>query len=156
LPTDYTLQAGDLVISDMVPYLQGYWADTCSTYVVGGVGAVNDEHRRIHKISNDAFLKGLDAARPGVTGGELDDLVRGYVRRQGYEYPHHTGHGLGVSNHEEPRFIIGGRTVLQPGMVCVLEPGVYIEGFGGVRQERMFLITEAGAELLSFNSLELA
>jgi Xaa-Pro aminopeptidase len=132
-PTDYVLRAGDLIISDMVPYLQGYWGDTCSTYVVGGASAVSDEHRRLHRISRDAFLKGLDAVRPGITGGELDDLLRGYVRQHGYEYPHHTGHGLGVSNHEEPRIIIGGQTALQPGMVCVMEPGVYVQGFGGVR-----------------------
>lgn len=156
MPGRYELQSGDLLISDMVPYYDGYWGDTCSTFVVGGETAVTDEHRRLHQIARDAFLKGLDAVKPGITGGELDDLVRGYVRQQGYEYPHHTGHGLGVSNHEEPRIIISGPTVLQPGMVVVMEPAVYVPGVGGVRQERMFMVTADGAELLSHNSLDLA
>ena len=156
LPTSYVLATGDLVISDMVPYYQGYWGDTCSAFVVGGESAISEEHRRIHRIARDAFMKGLEAARPGITGGQLDDLVRGTIRQQGYEYPHHTGHGVGVSNHEEPRIIIGGQSVLEPGMVCVLEPGVYVEGFGGIRQERMFLVTQDGAELLSHNPFELS
>jgi len=101
-------------------------------------------------------MVGLEAVRPGVTGGQLDEIVRGYIRQQGYEYPHHTGHGVGVSNHEEPRIIIGAQTVLEPGMVCVFEPGVYVEGFGGVRQERMFLVTNDGAELMTHNSFELS
>jgi Xaa-Pro aminopeptidase len=156
MPTNYALAKGDVLISDMVPYYQGYWGDTCSTFVVGGEGAITEEHIRMHRISRHAFMRGFDAAKPGMTGGQLDDLVRGYVRQHGHEYPHHTGHGVGVSNHEEPRIIIGGPTVLEPGMVCVLEPAVYIEGFGGVRQERMFLITQDGAELISHNPFELS
>jgi Xaa-Pro dipeptidase len=156
MPTDYVLKPGDLIISDMVPYYQGYWGDSCSAFVVGGASAITDKHREMHQIARDAYMKGFEAVKPGVTGGQLDDLIRGYVRQQGYEYPHHTGHGLGVSNHEEPRIIIGGQTELEPGMVVVFEPGVYVEGFGGVRQERMFVVTETGAELLAHNSFELA
>jgi Xaa-Pro dipeptidase len=156
MPGSYEVKAGDLLISDMVPYLDGYWGDTCSTFVVGGTSAITDEHRRLHKIAHDAFMKGLDAIRPGVSAGELDEIVRGYVRDHGHEYPHHTGHGLGVSNHEEPRIIIGAGTVLQAGMVMVLEPAVYVPEVGGVRQERMILVTESGAELLSTNSFDLA
>lgn len=155
MPTDYALKPGDLIISDMVPYLEGYWGDTCSTFVVGGEAAINEQARQMHAISRDAFMRGFEAARPGVTGGELDALVRGYVRDQGYEYPHHTGHGIGVSNHEEPRIIIDSQTVLEPGMVVVLEPAVYVPGVGGVRQERMFVITDDGADLLSHNAFEL-
>ncbi len=156
MPTSYILERGDLIISDIVPYYRGYWGDSCSTFVVGGADAITAEHRRIHQISRDAFMKGLDAIKPGVTGGQIDRLIRDYIRQQGYEYPHHTGHGVGVSNHEEPRFIIGGQTVLEPGMVCAIEPGVYIEGYGGVRQERMILVTDNGAELISHNTFELS
>jgi Xaa-Pro aminopeptidase len=63
---------------------------------------------------------------------------------------------LGVSNHEEPRIIVDAPMVLEPGMVIALEPAVYVEGFGGVRQERMILVTRDGAELLTNNSFELA
>jgi len=156
MPTGYSLQRGDMLINDMVPYYRGYWGDTCSTYVIGGESAISEQHRKIHQVSRDAFMKGLESVKPGITGGQLDAIVRGYVQQQGYDYPHHTGHGIGVSNHEEPRIIVNSMTTLEPGMVCVFEPGVYIEGFGGVRQERMFLVTEDGAELLSHNSFDLA
>jgi Xaa-Pro aminopeptidase len=156
MPTNYATQAGDLIISDMVPYLNGYWGDTCSTYVVGGESAITDEHRRMRQIADDAFREGFEAAKPEVTAGELDQIVRGYLERYGYTYAHHTGHGIGVSNQDEPRIIINGPTVLEAGMVIVLEPPVYQPGFGGLRLERMFLITETGAELLSHNSFDLA
>jgi Xaa-Pro aminopeptidase len=155
-PSAYVLQAGDLVISDMVPYYGGYWGDSCSTYVVGGTDAVTAEHRRIHQISRDAFMTGFDAIKPGLTGGQIDSIVRDHVKQHGYDYPHHTGHGVGVSNHEEPRLVIDSQTVLEAGMVLLMEPAVYIPGYGGVRQERMVLVTEQGAEFLSLNSFELA
>jgi Xaa-Pro dipeptidase len=140
----------------MVPYLHGYWGDTCSTYVVSGESAITEAHRRIHRIARDAFYRGLEAIKPGITSGQLDAVVRDYVHRQGYDYPHHTGHGLGVSNHEEPRIIKDAPMVVEPGMVIVFEPAVYVQGFGGVRQERMILVTSDRAELLTANSFELA
>lgn len=153
MPTNEVLQAGDLIISDMVPYFDGYWADSCSTFAVGGV--VTDVARRMHAISRDAFERGFEAARPGITGGALVEIVQGEVKRAGFVYDHHTGHGVGVSNHEEPRITPGSETVLEPGMVVLLEPGVYTPGVGGCRQERMFRITENGAELMTHNPLEL-
>lgn len=156
MPTGAVLAKGDMLINDMVPYYKGYWGDTCSTYVVGGESAITEAQRKIHRVSRDAFQKGFDAIKPGVTGGQLDSVMRDYVRQQGYDYPHHSGHGLGVSNHEEPRIIVDAPMVLEPGMVIALEPAVYVENFGGVRQERMILVTQDGAELLTKNSFELA
>ena len=156
MPTDYVSQEGDLVISDIVPYHNAYWGDTCSSYVVGGEAAVTDQHRAMHKIAHDAFLKGFEASKPGAKAGDIDALVRGYIQDHGYTYGHHTGHGLGVSNQDEPRIIIDGPTILEAGMVVVIEPPVYQEGFGGLRLERMYQITDSGAELMSHNSLDLA
>jgi Xaa-Pro dipeptidase len=156
MPTDYIPQRGDLLISDMVPYYNGYWGDSCSSYVVGGENAITDTHRAMLKIALEAFEIGFAASRPGVTAGEIDALVRGHIAKQGYQYPHHTGHGLGVSNHEEPRIIIDGPTTLEAGMVMVIEPPVYQEGFGGLRLERMYLIKDDGAELIAHNPFDLA
>lgn len=153
MPTNDVLHEGDLIISDMVPYFDGYWADSCSTFAVGRV--VTDEARRMHSIARDAFERGFAAARPGITGGALAAIVQGEVQRAGFDYDHHTGHGVGVSNHEEPRITPGSETVLEPGMVVLLEPGVYTPGVGGCRQERMFRITDDGAELMTHNPLEL-
>jgi Xaa-Pro aminopeptidase len=142
-----------LIISDMVPCLDGYWADSCSTFAVGGV--VTDQARAMHAIAREAFERGFEAIRPGITGDELATIVQGAVRGHGYDYWHHTGHGVGVSNHEEPRITPGSATVLAPNMVVLLEPGVYVEGFGGCRQERMIRVTDDGAELMTNNPLTL-
>ncbi len=155
-PSGYVLKQGDLVISDMVPYYNGYWGDSCSSFVVGGAEAVTSEQQRMQQIAKEAFFKGLEAVKPGLTGGELDAIVRGHIQRYGYDYPHHTGHGVGSSNHEQPRIIPGSPHVLEAGNVILLEPGIYIEGYGGVRQERMILVKEDGGEMLSQNPLELA
>ncbi len=156
MPTDYIVQRGDLIISDMVPYYNGYWGDSCSSYVVGGEDAITDKHRAMHKIALEAFEIGFEASKPGVTAGEIDALVRGHIAKHAYQYAHHTGHGVGVSNQDEPRIIINGPTTLEAGMVVVIEPPVYQEGFGGLRLERMYLIKEDGPELLSHNPFDLA
>jgi Xaa-Pro dipeptidase len=156
LPTDYVPQRGDLIISDIVPYYNGYWGDSCSSYVVGGADAVTDAHRAMHTIALEAFEIGFAASKPGVTAGEIDALVRGHIAKNGYQYAHHTGHGVGVSNQDEPRIIIDGPTPLEAGMVVVIEPPVYQEGFGGLRLERMYLIQADGAELIAHNPFDLA
>ncbi len=156
MPTDYVTQAGDLIISDMVPYYDGYWGDTCSSFVVGGEDTITAEHRKKRQIAEDAFNIGFEAVKPGVSAGEIDRVVRGYIEKQGYTYPHHTGHGLGVSNQDEPRIIIDATLPLEENMVIVLEPPVYVPDFGGVRLERMFRVTVDGAVLISHNSFDLA
>ncbi len=156
MPTDYITEAGDLIISDMVPYYGGYWGDTCSSYVIGGESAITDIHRKMRQIAEDAFNLGFETAKPGVTAGAMDRVVRDYLDKQGYTYPHHTGHGLGVSNQDEPRIIIHATMPLAENMVVVLEPPVYEPGYGGLRLERMFRITADGAELMSHNSFDLA
>ncbi len=156
MPTDYVPKIGDLLISDVVPYLNGYWGDSCSTYVVGGENAITDRHRAMHALALEAFEMGFEASKPGVTAGEIDALVRGHIAKHGYEYPHHTGHGVGVSNQDEPRIIIDGPTRLEAGMVMVIEPPVYVPGYSGLRLERMYLINEDGAELMSHNPFDLA
>jgi len=156
MPTDYVTQPGDLIISDMVPYYGGYWGDTCSSFVVGGEDAITDKQRKMRQLANDAFDIGFAAARPGVSAGEIDRIVREYLEKHGYTYPHHTGHGIGVSNQDEPRIIINAALPLEENMVVVIEPPVYEAGYGGLRLERMFRITADGAELMSHNSFDLA
>ncbi len=145
-PSTRRLRRGDLVICDLVPRIDGYWGDSCSTISVGGA---SEEHRRLHRIVMTALQKGIESVRPGVSAMELDKIVRGEIRRHGYDYPHHTGHGLGVTYHEEPRIYPSSNTQLKPGMVLALEPGVYINGIGGIRLEDIILVTEDGGEVLT-------
>jgi Xaa-Pro dipeptidase len=145
-PGARVLRDGDLTIVDLVPRLAGYYGDSCSTIAVGDVPA---EVRSAHARCGEALERGLAALEPGKIAGDLDALVR-----KGLDYPHHSGHGLGVSAHEEPRIVPGSETVLAPGMFVALEPGTY-PGPWGMRLERIALITETGCEILSQHDLAL-
>jgi Xaa-Pro aminopeptidase len=145
-PGERALAEGDLVLCDLVPRHRGYWGDSCATF---GVGVPAESAQAKHQRVRDALGRGLDAIRPGVRAGEVDELVRA-----GLAYEHHTGHGLGTSWHEEPRIVPGGTTVLEADMVVALEPAVY-EGDEGVRVEQVVLVREDGCELLSRHAIDL-
>jgi Xaa-Pro aminopeptidase len=145
-PGERVLTEGDLVLCDLVPRLRGYWGDSCATFALGTPSATAQaKHARV----TDALARGLDAIRPGLVASALDELVRADLG-----YPHHTGHGLGASWHEEPRIVPGGRTVLEAGMVVALEPAVYA-GDEGLRVEQVVLVTDHGCERLSGHALGL-
>jgi Xaa-Pro dipeptidase len=146
-PGSYVLQEGDPVMADIVPRLDGYWGDICGGHFVGDP---SPEMARIWRIARETLRRGADAVRPGVTARDLDALMRNAIRDMGYEaYPHHSGHGLGTSFHEEPRIVpYNGRT-LEPGMIVALEPGIYLPGIGGVRLEDVVLVTADGCEVLT-------
>ncbi len=147
LPGDYVLQAGDAVIADIVPRLDGYWGDNAGTHFVGEPGA---ELRHVYQVVLEALRKGIAAVRPGVRCCDLDDMLRSAIRAQGYEpYPHHSGHGLGTTFHEEPRIVPYNTLALQPGMILAIEPGIYLPGLGGVRLEDALLVTSDGCEVLT-------
>jgi Xaa-Pro dipeptidase len=145
-PTPRIVRDGELAIVDLVPRLAGYFGDSCSTIAVGDVPA---DVRSAHARCSEALERGLAALAPGLVAGDVDALVRA-----GLDYPHHSGHGVGVAPHEEPRIIPGGDTVLAPGMVVALEPGTY-PGPWGMRLERLSLITDTGCEILSAHDLSL-
>jgi Xaa-Pro aminopeptidase len=140
------LREGDLVLCDLVPRRQGYWGDCCATFALGepSPGA-----REKHRIARERLERVLEAVRPGAVAGELDTLAR-----DGLDYPHHSGHGLGADWHEEPRIVPGSETVLEAGMVVAFEPGVYAPA-EGARVEQVVLVTDDGCEILSGHELEL-
>ncbi len=146
-PGTRLLAEGDLVLCDLVPRRAGYWGDSCATFAVGEPSVTA---RAKHRDAAEALARGIEAVRPGLRAADLDELVRA-----GLDYPHHTGHGLGTSWHEEPRIVPDGETVLEAGMVLALEPAVYA-GDEGVRVEQVVLVTEDGCELLSGHSINLS
>jgi Xaa-Pro aminopeptidase len=153
-PQHYELHTGDLLVSDLLPQWQGYWADSCSSIVVGNDPRV--EQMRLHRIVREALEVGINEARPGIMAGELDRRIRAVVNRYGYDYPHHSGHGIGVSLHEPPYIWLDAPTILMEGMVIALEPGIYIPEYGGIRQEISMVIEVDGARVLSHNVLTLS
>ncbi len=146
-PSARVLQAGDAVLFDFVPRLNGYWGDCCATWFVGESSAAL---KRMRQVSHDALRYGIDAVKPGLRARDLNALIRVQVQDAGYEpYPHHTGHGVGAAYHEAPRIVPYESMMLEAGMVIALEPGVYVPGVGGARMEDVLLVTHDGCEVLT-------
>lgn len=148
-PTGRVLKAGDLFIFDLWTTTTGYWADTCRTFVVGG--SPTAEHTRLHEAVLSAIDAGEQLLRPGTSARDVYQAMAEAFEARGLgdRFPHHGGHGIGLYAHEAPFFIPASEEVLEEGMVCTLEPGVYLPGIGGVRSEDNYLITATGFENLT-------
>ncbi|MEA2536369.1 MAG: Xaa-Pro dipeptidase [Chloroflexota bacterium] len=144
-PTDRRIGLDEPIIADLVPRIDGYWGDTCSTIVVGRSSAA---FRTMLGVVRNALETGAERLRPGIVAGDLDAAIRGVVERGGYRYEHHSGHGLGTAAHEAPRVVPGSTDVIAPGMVVSLEPGAYSPEIGGARLEWTFLVGSDGCEPL--------
>jgi len=146
-PEAYTLDEQGSIIIDLSTLDQGYWSDSCATYYAGGPTA---EQRTTHRVVADALDYAIQLVKPGVRANTIDRKVREFIANAGYPiYPHHTGHGVGVSGHEEPRITPYNEQILEEGMVIMLEPGIYIPGKVSVRLEDALLVTADGAEILT-------
>ncbi len=153
-PTLNKVSPGDFLTFDFGARYEGYCSDETRTFVIG---PLDKKHEEIYKIVLEAQLAGLEAAKPGVPGKAVDAAARKVIEDAGYgEYfGHGTGHGVGLAVHEGPSAGKKGETLLEPGMVITVEPGIYIPGFGGCRIEDLVVITENGKEILSASPKEL-
>lgn len=148
------LEKGDFITLDFGAYYNGYVSDITRTVALGEPA---DKLKEIYQIVLEAQLRGIAGIKPGITGKEADALTREYITEQGYGdyFGHSTGHGIGLEVHEEPGLSMRSSTILEPGMVVTVEPGIYIAGLGGVRIEDDILITKDGNELLTHSPKEL-
>jgi len=147
-PRNRRLEPGDPVVADIAPRVAGYWGDSCNTLVVGG--EPSDEQRRVLRAAQAGIDEARASLRPGITAAAFDAGVRRAVAAAGgADYAHHSGHGIGCSVHENPRLVPGDTTVLEPGMVIMVEPATYLPGVASARLEWMFLVTDDGNEVLS-------
>ncbi|MCK9524882.1 MAG: Xaa-Pro peptidase family protein [Limnochordia bacterium] len=153
-PGQRIFSVGDFVVFDFGCIVNGYCSDMTRTLVIG---EPEEKHLLIYDLVLEAQLKSLEAVGPGRTGAEVDAIARDIISEAGYgEYfGHGLGHSLGLEVHENPRLSKNDQTVLKPGMIVTVEPGVYLPGFGGVRIEDLVLVTENGKEVLSSTFKEL-
>ncbi len=114
-------------------------------------GKLSAKLRRVYSVVLEAQSKAIAAIRPGTTAKEVDAVARGIITDAGLgrRFTHGLGHGIGLNVHESPRLSALSDTVLQPGMVVTVEPGVYLPGWGGVRIEDDVLVTRRGCEVLT-------
>lgn len=146
-PLDVTIQPGDSFVVDLSTQLDGYWSDSCATCYAGEPSA---RQAALHRTVAEALDLAISLVRPGAISGAIDRQVRAFIAGAGYPvYFHHTGHGVGVSGHEEPRIVPYSEIPLAPGMVVMVEPGVYFPDETAIRLEHALLVTETGAELLT-------
>lgn len=142
------LRTGDLVLIDLGVQLDGYQSDMTRTFFYGPPeGPMVDVLESVHR----AYELGVSLCRPGSLTTDIDDQVRKSLDHDGYGefFNHNLGHGIGLQLHEAPYFRKGDAVVLQEGMLLTIEPGVYLQGKGGVRLENTVLITQNGAKVLS-------
>ncbi|SNZ10748.1 Xaa-Pro aminopeptidase [Terribacillus aidingensis] len=148
------IQKGELVTLDYGALYNGYCSDITRTFAVG---EISEKLREIYDIVLEANLRGVAGVKPGITGKEADALTRDYITEKGYGqyFGHSTGHGLGMDVHESPALSFRSDTVLKPGMVVTVEPGIYIPEVGGCRIEDDLVLTADGSERLTFSTKDL-
>jgi Xaa-Pro aminopeptidase len=153
-PTARPIGANEILLIDMGASRDGYASDMTR---VLHLGRESRETARMYRAVLEAQLAAIDVVRPGITAGRVDLVARQVLKKHGLDraFTHSTGHGLGLEIHEPPRLGRGDKTRLEAGMTITIEPGAYIEGFGGIRIEDTVVVTSRGSEVLTPTPKEL-
>jgi Xaa-Pro aminopeptidase len=146
-PTDRPLSKGDLVKLDFGCVVDGYHSDMTRTVAFG---EPSGRLREVYEVVRLAQEAGVRAVRAGATCGDVDRATRDPIHEAGYaeQYRHPAGHGVGLEIHERPWLRQGSADPLPEGAIVTVEPGVYLEGEGGVRIEDMVEVTADGGRIV--------
>ncbi|MDT7735362.1 MAG: hypothetical protein QOE12_2536, partial [Mycobacterium sp.] len=153
--SDREIQAGDIVVVDIGgPYAPGYNSDSTRTY---SMGEPSPEVAQQYSVLQRAQRAAVDAVRPGVTAEQVDAAARDVLAEAGLAeyFVHRTGHGIGLSVHEEPYIVAGNDLPLRAGMAFSVEPGIYFPGQWGARIEDIVVVAEDGARSVNHRPHEL-
>ena len=147
-PTSKRLRKNELVVLDLGAILAHYCSDMTRTVFIG---RAPERIRGWYQAVQTAQQAAVDAVRAGVTCGEVDAAAREVLRKSNLDsyFVHSTGHGLGLEVHEDPRIARGQSIRLEAGNVITIEPGVYVEGVGGIRIEDDVVVRSHGREVLT-------
>jgi Xaa-Pro aminopeptidase len=153
-PTDRVVAPNTTVVIDAGCYVEGYASDCTRTFATGDLP---DELAQAYEVCLQAQLAGLNAIRAGTTGADADGAARRVIEEAGLgdRFGHGLGHGVGLAVHEAPTARPESTDVLEAGNVITVEPGIYLEGNGGVRIEDLVVVTDGDAENLNAYTKEL-
>lgn len=143
------LRNNDPVIIDFGAEYKGYFADITRTSFIGR--PINKRQREIYQTVLNAQAEAINLIKPDVKAMDVDAAARKVISKSGYSryFGHGAGHGVGLMVHELPSISSKSEDILKEGMVFTVEPGIYIQGWGGVRIEDMVLVTKTGCRILT-------
>ncbi len=149
ITTNAVLKPGDVLVTGARALVGGYYSELERTMFVGEPDA---EQKRLFYLMKEAQDIAFENIRPGRKCSDVDRAVTAFFEKNNImEYwRHHTGHGMGIQAHEAPFLDVGDDTVIQPGMILSVEPGLYVPGIGGFRHSDTVLVTETGIECLTY------
>jgi Xaa-Pro aminopeptidase len=147
-PTDTVIESGHTVIIDVGALYDGYHSDMTRTFFVG---KASSQQREMYDVVLSAQCAGVAAVEAGISTSEVDAVCRAAITEAGFGdwFTHGTGHGVGLLIHEDPFIMRTGDLKLQVGDVVTVEPGVYRDGFGGIRVEDLVVVTDNGCRVLT-------
>lgn len=142
-PSNKKIQKGDLVTMDFGCKYKGYCSDMTRTIVVG---KASGEQKKVYSTVLQAQLRALEGIKAGVVGKDIDKIARDIIEDAGYKgcFGHGLGHSVGLFIHESPRLSQKEEGIILEGVTETVEPGIYIDGFGGVRIEDLVVVTKEG------------
>ncbi len=152
--TDAKVESGKVVLLDYGCVYNGYCSDMTRTVAVG---SIDDKTKNIYDIVLRAQVSAIDAIRPGVSNKDVDKIARDIINESGYgkTFTHSLGHGVGLEIHEQPNLSPRSVDTLKKGNIVSVEPGIYVEGFCGIRIEDLVLVTDDGCENFTHSSKDL-
>jgi Xaa-Pro aminopeptidase len=153
-PGERTIGENTTIVIDAGAAVDGYCSDCTRTFATG---ELPDELRRAYDVCLQGQLAGLEATRAGVSGVDADKASRDVIAEAGFgeKFGHGLGHGVGIDVHEAPRLAQTSSDTLEARNVVTIEPGIYLEGRGGIRIEDLVVVTEDGPEVLTGFTKEL-
>lgn len=147
IPSNRTLKQDDVVLVDMGGYINSYASDMTRAFIFGN----NSELEAIYEIVLAANKAAIEAVKIGQPLSSVDKAARDIITQAGYGdyFIHRTGHGIGLECHENLDVSSANNTLIEEGMCFSIEPGIYIEGKGGIRIEDLVCVRKDGVQVLN-------